>query len=53
MKRRIRWILSLCLACILLGACAAEEGEVLDPRFDTEEYLPQYDMQNEFSTWNP
>ena len=53
MKRRIRRFLSLCLACILLGACAAEEGEVLNPRFDTEEYLSQYDMQNEFSTWNP
>ncbi len=52
MKRRIRRILSLCLACILLGACATEDGRVLDPRFDTEEYLPQYDMQNEFSFTN-
>ena len=52
MKYRIRRILSLCLACILLGACAAEEGEVLNPRFETEEYLSQYDMQNEFSFIN-
>ena len=52
MKYRIRRILSLCLACILLGACAAEDSGVLDPRFETEEYLPQYDMQNEFSFIN-
>ena len=52
MKRRIRRFFYLCLACILFGACAAEEGEVLNPRFETEEYLPQYDMQNEFSFIN-
>lgn len=52
MKYRIRRFFYLCLACILFGACATEDDGILDPRFDTEEYLPQYDMQNEFSFIN-
>ena len=53
MKRWTWRLLSSLLTCIVLGSCNTQESSVLDPKFDTEEYLPQFDMQNEFSTWNP
>lgn len=52
MKRWTWRLLSFLLTCIVLGSCNTQESSVLDPKFDTEEYLPQFDMQNEFSFIN-